>query len=177
MAPEKICDILKQRFPNAVTAAVLDARRPYATVAAEQWREVATCLRDDPRCAFNMLQCISAIDLLEDNRLAAVYDFFSVPIKGVGPCPRLKHHFAVRVVVDRDNPHIPSVSDIWPAADWHEREAFDMMGIVFDGHPDLTRILCPDDWEGFPLRKDYEFPTEYHGIPATTEHQLTNPRH
>ena len=64
---------------------------------------------------------------------------------------------------------MPSVVRFWPAADWHEREAYDMFGIVFDGHPDLRRILCADDWEGFPLRKDYVFPREYHGIPASVE--------
>jgi len=85
--------------------------------------------------------------------------------------------FAVRVVTDRNDPVISSVAHVWPAADWHEREAFDLMGIRFSGHPDLRRILCPDDWEGHPLRKDYDFPLEYHGIPATTEYELTNPRH
>jgi NADH-quinone oxidoreductase subunit C len=72
---------------------------------------------------------------------------------------------------------IPSVADIWSAADWHEREAYDLMGVTFTGHPDPRRILCPDDWEGHPLRKDYEFPLEYHGIPGTTEYELPNPRH
>jgi len=81
------------------------------------------------------------------------------------------------VVTNRDNPVIPTVSKTWPAADWHEREAFDLMGIRFAGHPDLRRILCADDWVGHPLRKDYEFPREYHGIPATTEYELTNPHH
>ena len=98
----------------------------------------------------------------------------------------LLNEFAVRVEVDRDNPHIPTVSGVWPAADWHEREAYDMFGIVFDGHPDSLedhdglhprRILCPDDWIGYPLRKDYRYPMEYHGIPGTTEYELTSPKH
>lgn len=177
MTSEEICDILKDKFGDAVTDSVMDARRPYVVIDAAKWEEVARFLRDDPRMAFNMLQCLSAIDLLEDNKLAAVYDFFSIPLDGGDEVPKLKHHFAVRVVTDRDDPHLPTVSHLWPTADWHEREAYDMMGIVFDGHPNLERILCPDDWEGYPLRKDYEFPLEYHGIPGTTEYELTNPRH
>jgi NADH-quinone oxidoreductase subunit C len=85
--------------------------------------------------------------------------------------------FAVRVRVPRDGGHIASVADVWPAADWHEREVFDMFGVIFDGHPDFRRILCPDDWVGYPLRKDYEFPLEYHGIPGTTEFGQKSPRH
>ena len=61
-------------------------------------------------------------------------------------------------------PEIPSLSKVWLIAEWHEREAYDLMGITFTGHPNLRRILCPEDWEGHPLRKDYEFPLEYHGI-------------
>ncbi len=177
MAPEEICIILTGEFGDGVVDTVLDACRPYAVVRVDGWSDIARFLRDDGRMRFNMLQCVTALDLLEDNKLAAVYDLFSVPVVGVGPCATLRQHFAIRVEVDRDAPHIPSVSGIWPAAEWHEREAYDMMGIVFDDHPNLTRILCPDDWEGYPLRKDYEFPLEYHGIPATTEHQLNSPRH
>lgn len=177
MAPEEICETLKQQFGEAVTGAEMRARRPYVVIESSRWSEVARFLRDDPRLGFNMLQCISSLDLLEDNKLAAVYDLFAIPQAEGRQCLKLRHYFAVRVVVDRDHPHIPTVSDVWPAAEWHEREAFDMMGIVFDGHPNLTRILCPDDWEGYPLRKDYEFPLEYHGIPATTEYELTNPKH
>jgi NADH-quinone oxidoreductase subunit C len=79
------------------------------------------------------------------------------------------NEIAVRVRVPRDGGHLPSVADVWPAADWHEREVYDMLGVTFEGHPGLRRILCPDDWEGHPLRKDYEFPKEYHGIPGTPE--------
>jgi NADH-quinone oxidoreductase subunit C len=99
---------------------------------------------------------------------------------------KLENPFAVHVRVPRDKPLIPSVADVWRAADWHEREAYDLMGIVFENHPDSVtdhdgthprRILCPDDWEGHPLRKDYKFPMEYHGIPAVTEFGQTRPVH
>lgn len=178
MAPETVCDILKERFHAAIVDVSLEGAHPFAVVEAARWPEVARFLRDDPRLSFNMLRCISSLDLLADNKLACVYDLLHVPC---GPDrDRLitkTHEFAVRLVVDRDHPHVPSVARVWPAADWHEREAYDLMGVVFDGHPDPRRILCPDDWEGHPLRKDYEFPLEYHGIPGTTEFELTNPKH
>jgi NADH-quinone oxidoreductase subunit C len=82
-----------------------------------------------------------------------------------------RHRFVVKVILPRwkDNvegqlPEVPSVSGVWATADWHERETFDLCGVLFPGHPDLTRILLAEDWEGHPLRKDYEFPLEYHGI-------------
>jgi len=80
----------------------------------------------------------------------------------------LRNHgeLAIKVRVPRDAPHVRSVADVWSTADWHEREAFDLLGVTFDQHPDPRRILCPDDWVGHPLRKDYEFPTEYQGIPC-----------
>jgi NADH-quinone oxidoreductase subunit C len=84
---------------------------------------------------------------------------------------------AIRLRVPRDQASAPSVADVWPAAEWHEREVFDMFGVTFEGHPDLRRILCPDDWVGYPLRKDYEFPLEYQGIPGTTEYGQKSPRH
>ncbi len=177
MAPEEICKLLKDRFGGAVEDTVLEGGHPYARIAADRWAEVALVLRDDSRFGFNALRCVSALDLLADDKLACVYDLYHVPMDRPTELITKTHEFAVRVVTDRNNPVISSVAHVWPAADWHEREAFDLMGITFTGHPDLRRILCPDDWVGHPLRKDYEFPLDYHGIPATTEFELTNPRH
>jgi NADH-quinone oxidoreductase subunit C len=176
MAPEEICAALTKRFGEAIAETVLEGTHPYAVVAAERWPEVARFLRDDLEMGFNFLRCISSIDLPDEDKVACVYDLLALsPVSAVELMSA--EEFAVRVYADRSDPHIPTVSDVWPAADWHEREAYDLMGIVFDNHPDLRRILLPDDWEGYPLRKDYVYPTEYQGIPGTTEHELTNPRH
>ena len=104
----------------------------------------------------------SGVDYVADGRMCCVYDLWSF---------EHRHSFAIKVYTPRENPSIPSVADLWPAADWHEREAYDFFGIVFDGHPALTRIMMPDDWQGFPQRKDYPLggiPVEYKGaqIPA-----------
>ena len=77
---------------------------------------------------------------------------------------RFGHTFAVKLLLDRVRPEVESVSPIWPTADWHEREAFDLMGVSFLNHPNAFRILMPDDWVGHPLRKDYRDLTEYHGL-------------
>jgi NADH-quinone oxidoreductase subunit C len=177
MSPEEICQKLKQQLPDAVVDTVVEASRPYAVIDRAHWPQVARTLRDDAELGFNLLRCITTIDLLADDRLAAIYDLMALPAVSAVETMPMRHSFAVRVECDRDDPKIPSVADVWPAADWHEREAFDMMGIVFEGHPNLERILCPEDWVGHPLRKDYEFPLEYHGIPGTTEHELPSPRH
>ena len=177
MAPEETCKLLQSQFGDAIIDTVLEGAHPYARIAPEKWPEIALFLRDDPRLAFNFLRSISSLDLPADNQLACVYDLNCVPTDNPTELITDTCEFAVRVVTDRDDPVIPSVAHIWATANWHEREAYDLMGIRFSGHPDLRRILCPDDWEGSPLRKDYEFPLEYHGIPGTTEYELTNPRH
>ena len=114
-------------------------------------------MHGDARLQFDWLACLSGVDYPADGKMAVVYDLYSF---------ELKHTFAVKVYCSRENPHVVSVHDLWPAANWHEREAFDLLGIIFDGHPNLTRILCAEEWTGSPLRKDYVFPTEYKGIPA-----------
>lgn len=160
MTPIQIAKKLQDHFADAITEARPESKHPRVHVAASHWRAIAEVLRHDPELQFDWLSCLTAVDYVADHELCAVYDLRS-SVHG--------HLFAVKVFVHRDEPHIPSVADLWNAADWHEREAFDMMGIIFDGHPDMRRILLPEDWEGYPLRKDYVFPHEYHGIPGTYE--------
>lgn len=187
MTPEQIASTLKDAFGERIVGGNFQSAHPSIEVRPDAWPDVATFLRDDPRLGFNMLRCISSVDLLEDDQFLAVYDLDAMALAGgrEGLWQR-RHTIAVWVKTPRTNPRIPSVAHVWNAADWHEREAYDLMGIVFDGHPDSVegpdgphprRILCPDDWEGHPLRKDYVFPMEYHGIPAVTEYGQTRPVH
>ncbi len=177
MSPEEIAAILSERFGAQVRAGGFNTAHPHVVVEPAVWPEVARFLRDDERLGFAWLRCISSVDRPEEGTLVAVYDLHAMnrptvePAKTAGDRSPLggslwteRQAFAVKVVVPRSDPRIPSVADVWPAAEWHEREAYDLMGIVFEGHPNLRRILCPDDWTGHPLRKDYEFPSEYEGI-------------
>ena len=160
MKPAQIAKALTDKFASAITESHPEDKHPRVHTEAEHWRTVAEFLCHEPALGFDWLASITAIDYVADNQLCAAYDLYST---------RHDHWFAVKVYVDRDRPLVASVMDLWPAADWHEREAYDLMGIVFEGHTDLRRILLPEDWEGHPLRKDYIFPREYHGIPGTYE--------
>src|SRR5262245_32552460 len=173
MTPAEIISVLEERFGTAITAKKVDAIDPWVAVDASQLREVCQFLRDDPRHRFDLLNCITGVDYLEpeakkapkagfEPHLEVVYHLQSFPHR---------HRFTLKVMLPRwkDNqpgqlPEVPSVADIWRTADWHERETYDLCGVWFTGHPELTRILLAEDWEGYPLRKDYEFPLEYHGI-------------
>lgn len=160
LTPAQIVQILRESFAEDILAAFVDDQHPRVHVKPERWLEIARFLKTDPRLKFDWLSNLSGMDYVADNQLAVVYDLWSFD---------LKHSFAVKVYCDRVTPSIPSVANLWKAADWHEREAYDMVGIVFVGHPDPRRILLPDDWAGFPLRKDYIFPREYRGIPGSVE--------
>ena len=177
MSPEEIAKSIKDKWGNRILAATIVGAHPHVKIAGEDWPAIAVWLRDDPRLRLNALRCISTVDMLADDKIACIYDLYHVPTDNPVELKTRTHTFAVRIEVDRNQPVVPSVATVWPAAEWHEREAYDLMGVTFSGHPDLRRILCADDWVGHPLRKDYEFPLEYHGIPATTEFELTNPRH
>ncbi|OCX53279.1 NADH dehydrogenase [Mucilaginibacter sp. PPCGB 2223] len=123
--------------------------------------DVCLELRDNPGTYFDFLSCLSGVDYgITENRFGVVYHLSSIPYNT---------QLVLKVSIPNDRaldnlPSFPSVSAVWKTADWHEREAFDMVGIFFENHPDLRRILLPDDWEGYPLRKDYQEAEEYKGI-------------
>ena len=160
MTPQQIATLLQNRFGARITAAVSDDKHPRVHCDAKDWRVIAEYIFREPSLKLDWLANLSGVDYAADDRMCVVYDLWSFDHK---------HTFAVKVYTPRSKPSIPTISDLWSAADWHEREAFDMFGIDFPGHPDLRRILCADDWDGYPLRKDYVFPREYHGIPASVE--------
>ncbi len=160
MTPTQICAILSERFGDRLTGLFPGDKHPRVHVPVEHWRAVAEFLRHEPGLCFDWLACLSAVDYVADDRACVVYDLWSFDHQ---------HAIAVKVFAPRTEAIFPTMTDLWPAANWHEREAFDLMGFDFTGHPDLRRILMAEDWEGHPLRKDYAFPREYQGIPCTLE--------
>ena len=126
-------------------------------VAAEGIVEVLTLLRDDPELRFNLLVDLTAVDYLTRKpRFEIVYHLASLETVPRGREPtRIRHRLRIKVRVSEDPCEIPSCVEVWPAADWMEREVWDLYGIRFEGHPDLRRILLYDEFEGQPLRKDY----------------------
>ena len=135
---------------------VFDKEKSIIFVDPDNWILLATFLKNDSKLKFDYLMCISSYDKEDGKTYGVAYNFFSTSNK---------HYLEVRIEIE-DGVSIPSVVNLWKAADWHEREAFDMMGISFDGHPDLKRILLADDWDGHPLRKQYKEPDYYHGMPV-----------
>ena len=129
-----------------------------AFVIVEAERIVAfleTC-RDDVRLSFEILADLCGTDpAKDDEHLWVGYNLLSI---------KHRHRLAAKVLIPKANPVLPSATPVYRAAQWHERETAEMYGITFTGHPDPRHILLPDDWVGYPMRKDYEFPTEYHGI-------------
>lgn len=173
METSAILDRLRERFGPAVVGANLDALDPWVEVAAERLAEVGQFLRDEPDLRFQMLHCITAVDYFEPDPKKAQKVDWQPHLELIYHLSSLvhRHRLVLKAKLPRwkdgvegQLPEAPSVSGIWRTAEWHEREVYDLSGVRFMGHPDLRRILCPEDWVGHPLRKDYEMPLEYHGI-------------
>ena len=167
---DDVADSLERAYPafsDAIEKIVIDRDELTMHVRASRLLEVAKILRDEPSLRFEMCLGVSGAHYPAESgrELHAIFPLLS-----------LTHNRRIRleVSVPDSNPHLPSVVSIWAGNNWHERETFDMFGIVFDGHPGLTRILMPDDWAGHPQRKDYALggiPVEYKGatVPPPNE--------
>ncbi len=182
MTPQQIQQVLEEKCPDAVVGADFGLAEPCLQVDASRMGEVARVMKDE--LGFDRLLIAAGIDYEgydekgkgkhrqisqygEDGKVVAVggegtgdlgvsYHLEAFPTGG---------RFVLKVRVPRSDPRVATVSGVWPTALWHEREAYDMYGIEFEGHPDLRRLLLPEDWEGWPLRKDYVMPTEWNGVP------------
>jgi NADH-quinone oxidoreductase subunit C len=167
---DDLADDLERAYPefsDAIERVLVDRGELTLFVKAAKLREVAQILRDNEKLRFEYGMGVNGVHYPEqkDRELHAVYELLS-----------MTHNRRVRleVAVPESNPHLPSLVEVWGGMNWHERETYDMFGIIFDGHPALTRILMPDDWQGHPQRKDYPLggiPIEYKGAttPAPSE--------
>ncbi|MEZ0483212.1 NADH-quinone oxidoreductase subunit C [Fibrella aquatica] len=155
-----ITTLLQEQF---TVTPVTTGLQPHLLVEADELVKICQFLRNDDRLYCDLLACVTAIDNgPELNTMEVVYNLTSIPYQ---------HDLMLKLTVPRHNPddpqhlpNVPSLAGVWRTADWHEREAFDLVGIRFTSHPDLRRILLPLDWEGHPLRRDYQEPERYHGI-------------
>ena len=165
---DQVADDLERAYPlfsDAIEKVVVDRGELTLFIKAARLVDVAKILRDQLR--FEMCVGVNGIHFPEETsrELHAVYSLLSIT---------RNQRIRLEVCVSEKEPHIPSVVDVWAGANWHERETYDMFGIVFDNHPGLTRILMPDDWSGFPQRKDYPLggiEIEYKGatVPAPSQ--------
>jgi NADH-quinone oxidoreductase subunit C len=154
---------LRERFGDAVGALEGTGANAWATVDPARVAEVTAFCKTDPALHFDCLSNLSGVDYPKQGHIQVVYHLLSYP---------LRHAFVLKANANRDDPVVASVSGVWSHADWQEREVFDLLGVTFTGHPDLRRILMPEDWPGHPLRKDFVEPEEYHGIPTSRESLL-----
>ena len=157
-----LSDSLKAKFADKVTVPEAAAAPEVIQVTPAALLEVCLFCKSDAALDLQVLSCLSGVDYKD--RLELVYHLISY---------RRKHELVLKVSLDRANPRVQTVESVWKTANWHERECFDLLGITFAGHPDLRRLLLPDDWVGHPLRKDYEPPTQYHGISHSRPDQKT----
>ncbi len=167
---DDVADALEAAYPqfnDAVLRVVVDRGELTISVRKEHIADVCRTMRDDPALRFELCSSVSGVDYVDNvagadkvggaERLHVAYHLTSMTYR---------RRIRLEVSTSVEEPHVPSVTAVYPGADWQERETYDMFGVVFTGHPALTRILMPDDWDGFPQRKDYPLggvPVEYKG--------------
>ncbi len=193
MEAQAIYDLLAAKIGEGALGFDAEALDPVATVAPASIVDACTFLRDDERCDFNQLMCLSGLDWdgydengkgksvsilgytdlgepetsdrVSEGDFGVVYNLYS---------HNQKHKFTLQVRVPREVASVPTVSEIWETANWHEREAWDLVGIRFAGHTDLRRMLMEENWVGHPLRKDYEMPSQWESVPLTGKDYAKN---
>ena len=154
-----LVELIKAEFPDIV----LSENCKPETILIKKESLLALCklLYSNPSLYFDQLSCITGLDNgPESGTMEVIYTFYSIPFN---------HSLMLKAVLPRNNPEIESISEIWKSANWLEREVFDLYGIKFLNHPDLRRILMPADWQGFPLRKDYQEQDTYRNIKLAPE--------
>jgi NADH-quinone oxidoreductase subunit C len=163
MTFEEIHQRLAAKFGERIGALAPAKIDPFAVVPAADIVEICRYLKGDEELAFDCLMNLSSIDWPKRNQIEVVYHLWSYS---------KRHAFILKCQLDRAKPEIASIEDVWKSANWLEREQFDLMGVTFHDHPDLRRIMMPDDWVGNPLRKDYKEQAEWHNITTTRENSL-----
>ena len=155
MDAKEIYAALEQQVPGTVSNFKGDVPEPCLNVDRSTIVEVCRFLRDRDGLDFEVLSDLTALDWPKEEKIQVVYHLFSYTHN---------HQIVLKVDLPRDNPKIATVEGIWKVANWFEREVYDLFGVIFEGHSDLRRIMLPEDWTGYPLRKDYVEQEEYDGI-------------
>jgi NADH-quinone oxidoreductase subunit C len=146
--PSPLVAALQREYSSLVTEIIEAFGEVTAVVPREHILEICASLKNNPDIRFDFLADLCGADrgVEEEPRFEVNYHLFST---------KKYHRLRLKVLLNEENAHVPSVTSVWRTANWHERETFDLFGVIFDGHPDLRRILLPDDWQGFSLRKDF----------------------
>ena len=163
MTTVEIHERLKARFGDAVGPLSEPKIDPYCVVQKERLVELCRFLKAEPGLEFDFLEDETAVDWPKRNVIEVVYHLLSY---------KHRHALKLKVELDRAAPSVPTVEGVWKTANWFEREIYDLFGVDFPGHPDLRRIMLPDDWVGHPLRKDYQEAGGWHGISNVRENPL-----
>jgi NADH-quinone oxidoreductase subunit C len=175
MDAQGIYNRLEAAFQSRLVARDFEAIDPWIEIKPEGLFDACRFLQQEHDLKFDMLNCITAVDYCEPDEKKAAQVKWQPHLELLYHLSSTvhRHRIVLKVGLPRwkddrpgELPEVQSVSQIWSTAEWHEREVFDLSGVRFLGNPDLRRILCPEDWQGHPLRKDYQQPSEYHGIPT-----------